>query len=168
MRAAGGLPYRMSVSFEAHLEAGGPSFMPTQVVVVPPPLIAALGGGAIKRVLGTLNNYPVRLSMLPQAGGGRYLLINKALCQAAGVQVGQRVTLCLAPDPAPTFVELPPELAEALAAWPEAEQQFDWLAASMRRAVAQHIGQARHPETRARRAVEITERLARDAHPFRK
>ncbi|QJX46327.1 DUF1905 domain-containing protein [Hymenobacter taeanensis] len=155
------------VSFEAQLEHGGPSFMPTQIVVVPPLVLQALGSKT-KRVVGTLNGYPVRLGLLAQAGGGRYVMINKDLCQAAGVQVGQHVRLSLIPDPEPDRVDLPTELTEAFEAWPEAGAQFERLSGSMRRAVAQHIATARQAETRARRAVEITERLARRAHPFRK
>jgi len=158
----------MSYSFEAPLEPGGPSFMPTQVVVVPPLILEALGGKSTKRVVGTLNGYPIRLSLLPQTGGGRYLMLNKDLCQAAGVRLGQHVTLSLAPDPEPDRVDLPTELGEAFDAWPEAGAQFELLSGSMRRAVAQHISTARQTETKARRAVEITERLARGAHPFRK
>lgn len=156
-----------AVSFEAYLEHGGPSFMPTQVVVVPPLVLAALGSQT-KRVIGTLNGHPIRLGLLAQAGGGRYLMINKDLCQAAQVQVGQHVQVHLSPDPEPDRVDLPTELAEAFEAWPEAGEQFATLSGSMRRAVAQHIATARQAETRARRAVEITERLARGAHPFRK
>ncbi|GAB3232784.1 hypothetical protein GCM10027346_20260 [Hymenobacter seoulensis] len=158
----------MSTTFTAHIEAGGPSFMPTQVVVVPPLVLEALGGKSIKRVVGTLNGHPIRLSLLPQTGGGRYLMLNKDLCYAASVQVGQQVTLMLAPDPEPDRVDIPDELSEAFAAWPEAGLGFEKLSASMRRAVVQHITTARQPETRARRAVELTERLAKGAHPFRK
>lgn len=157
-----------TISFAAQLEHGGPSFMPTQVIVVPPLVLEALGGKSTKRVTGTLNGHPIRLGLLPQTGGGRYLMINKDVCQAVGVRVGQSVALTLAPDPEPDRVDLPPELAEALEAWPEAAAQFESLSGSMRRAVAQHISTARQAETRARRAVEITERLARRAHPFRK
>jgi hypothetical protein len=154
--------------FQALLEPGGPSFMPTQIVVVPSLVVAALGGKSAKRVTGTLNGHSVRLGLLPLPGGGRYLMINKELCCAAGVQVGQHVTLSLAPDPNPDFVELPEELAEALAAWPEAETGFNGYSASHRRAMAQHVATAKQAETRARRAVELAERLATGRHPFRK
>ncbi|MBX0291412.1 YdeI/OmpD-associated family protein [Hymenobacter sp. HSC-4F20] len=154
--------------FDATLEAGGPSFMPTQVVVVPPLVVAALGGKSARRVRGTLNGYPIRLGLLPLTGGGRYLMINKEICRAAGVQLGQHVRLQLEPDPEPDQVDLPAELAEAFEAWPEAGVEFERLSGSMRRAVAQHVRAARQAETRARRAVELTERLARRAHPFRK
>ncbi|RSK46234.1 YdeI/OmpD-associated family protein [Hymenobacter perfusus] len=156
-----------TATFETTLERGGPSFMPTQIVVVPPLALLALGKST-RRIMGTLNGHPVRLGLLPLPGGGRYLMINKDLCRTIGIRLGQRVYLELAPDPEPDHVDLPSELAEAFEAWPEAAEQFAHLSGSMRRAVAQHISSAKQAETRARRAVEMTERLARGAHPFRK
>ena len=141
--------------------------MPTQIVVVPPLALLALGKST-RRVPGTLNGHPVRLGLLPLPGGGRYLMINKDLCRLIGIRLGQRVYLVLAPDPEPDQVDLPPELTEAFGAWPEAAEQFAQLSGSMRRAVAQHVNSAKQAETRARRTVEITERLARGANPFRK
>lgn len=155
-------------TFQALLEPGGPSFMPTQIVVVPPLVVEALGGKAAKRMTGTVNGFPVRLGLLPLPGGGRYLMLNKDLCRAAGIQLGQHVTVHLTPDPQPDMVDLPEELAEALAAWPEAEVGFQQYSTSHRRAMAQHIASAKLPETRARRAVELAERLALGRHPFRK
>lgn len=155
-------------TFQALLETGGPSFMPTQIVVVPPLVVAALGGKAAKRVTGNINDFPVRLGLLPLPGGGRYLMLNKDLCRAAGVQVGQHLMVSLAPDPQPDVVDLPEELAEALDAWPEADAGFQHHSASHRRAMAQHVASAKLPETRARRAVELAERLALGRHPFRK
>lgn len=154
-------------TFRAVLEAGGPSFMPTQVVVVPPLVVEALGGKSAKRVTGTLNGHAVRLGLLPLPGGGRYLMINKDLCRLFGIELGQLVTVCLAPDPNPDVVDLPEELAEALAAWPEAEAAFQRYSASHRRAMAQRVATAKQAETRARRAVELAERLAHGRHPFR-
>ena len=63
-------------TFRAVLEAGGPSFMPTQILVVPEAAWQAVGGKATKRVLATLNGRPERLGLLPLEGGGRYLLPN--------------------------------------------------------------------------------------------
>jgi hypothetical protein len=157
-----------SLSFEALLEPGGPSFMPTQIVLVPLAIVEALGGKATRRVMGTLNGHPVRLGLQPMSSGERYLMINKDLCQAAGVRLGQRVQLTLAPDPDPDHVDLPNELAQALDAWPEAAAGFARLTPGGRRALAYHITTAKQAETRARRAVEIAERLAVGAHPFRK
>jgi len=141
--------------------------MPTQVVVVPQQVVEALGGKATRRVAGTLNGHPIRLGLLPMKSGERMLMINKNLCQMAGVQIGQQVTLILHPDPTPDHIDLPDELAEALAAWPEAEAGFHKYSGSFRRAMAQHVGTAKLAETRARRAIALAERLAAGRHPFR-
>jgi hypothetical protein len=155
-------------TFEALLEPGGPSFMPTQILVVPLAVVEALGGKSLRRVTGTLNGHPVRLGLQPMRGGERYLMVNKDLCQAVGLELGQRVRVSLAPDPDPDHVDLPEELAEALEAWPEARVAFEAYSASHRRGIAYHVGTAKQAGTRARRAVEVAERLAVGAHPFRK
>ncbi len=149
------------------LAAGGPSFMPTQVVAVPEAAWLALGGKATKRVVATLNGHTERLGLLPQQGGGRYLMLRKELCQRLGLAIGDAIEVSLTPDPHPDYVDLPDELAEALAAWPEAETAFLAYSGAARRAMARKVAAARRPETRARYAVELAERLARGAHPFR-
>lgn len=141
--------------------------MPTQLIVVPAAAWQALGGKATKRVVATLNGHAERLGLLPLAGGGRYLLLRKDLCQRLGFSIGQQITVSLAPDPDPDYVDLPAELAEALAAWPEAEAAFLAQSGALRRAIARKIEAAKLLETRARYAVEITGRLARGQHPFR-
>jgi hypothetical protein len=156
-----------STLFRAMLEAGGPSFMPTQIVVVPDHVWRAVGGKATKRVIATLNGYAARLGLLPQEGGGRYLMLRKTLCQQLGLEIGQELEVRLAPDPNPDYVDLPDELAEALAAWPEAETAFLAHTGAMRRAMARKVADAKRPDTRARYAVELAERLARGGHPFR-
>ena len=156
-----------SPTFRAQLEAGGPSFMPTQIVVVPTKALAALPPKT-KRVLATLNGGHVeRLGLLPLPGGGRHLMLRKVLCEQLGLRIGQELTVALAADPNPDHVDLPDELAEALAAWPEAEVAFLAYSASHRRAMARKVAAAKRPETRARYAVELAERLARGQHPFR-
>ncbi len=157
----------MPVSFRAVLEAGGPSFMPTQIIVVPDAAWQALGGKTTKRVVATLNGHAERLGLLPRESGGRYLMLRKELCQRLGVAIGQAIDLSLAPDPNPDYVDLPDELAEALAAWPEAEAGFLAHSGAMRRAIARKVADAKRPDTRARYAVELAERLARGSHPFR-
>lgn len=157
----------MPVSFRAVLEADGPSFMPTQIIVVPDAAWQALGGKTTKRVVATLNGHAERLGLLPREGGGRYLMLRKELCLRLGVAIGQAIDLTLAPDPNPDYVDLPDELAEALAAWPEAEAGFLAHSGAMRRAIARKVADAKRPDTRARYAVELAERLARGSHPFR-
>lgn len=155
------------VVFRAVLEAGGPSFMPTQIVVVPSEVLDALGGKATKRVVCTIGGHALRLGLLPLEGGGRYLMLNKDVCHAVGIARGQELAIGIEPDPSPDHVDLPDELAEALAAWPEAETAFNNYSGSHRRAMARLVAEARQPATRARHAVQLVERLGRGLHPFR-
>jgi len=160
-------PTLPTATFQAVLEAGGPSFMPTQIVVVPEAAWQTVGGKATKRVVATLNGHTERLGLLPLEGGGRYLLLRKDLCQRLGLTTGQAIKVSLTSDPDPDHVDLPDELAEALGAWPEAEAAFARQSGAIRRAIARKVADAKRPETRARYAVELAERLARGAHPFR-
>jgi len=154
------------IVFRATLEPGGPSFMPTQVVVVPAAVLAALGKGT-KRVVCTIHGQPLRLGLLPLESGGRYLMLNKDVCRAIGIQLGQELHLGITIDPNPDHVDLPSKLVEAFAAWPEAETAFNAYSGAHRRAMARLVNEAKQRETRARRAVQLVERLGRGLHPFR-
>ena len=155
------------ITFRAVLAPGGPSFMPTQTIVVPAEVLGALGGKATKRVIVIVHGHALRLGLLPLAGGGRYLMLNQDVCRAVAIGLGQELEISIAPDPNPDHVDLPDELAEALAAWPEAETAFDQYSGAHRRAMARLVDEAKQRETRIRRAVTLTERLARGLHPFR-
>jgi len=141
--------------------------MPTQVIVVPEAVLAALGGKDTKRVIVTIRGHALRLGLLPLAGGGRYLMLNKDVCRAVGIALGQALDVAIAPDPTPDHIDLPTELAEAFAAWPEAETAFNTYSGAHRRAMARLVAEAKQPETRARRAVALVEQLAQGRHPFR-
>lgn len=104
-----------SLAFRARLEPGGPSFMPTQTVVVPRDVLVALGKGT-KRVVVGRAGHALRLGLLPLPGGGGYLMLNKDVCRALGIALGQELVVTIAPDPNPDHVDLPDELAEAFAA----------------------------------------------------
>lgn len=156
-----------AVSFRAVLEPGGPSFMPTQTIVVPAHVLEALGGKKAKRVVCTIREKALRLGLLPLKGGGCYLMLNKDVCRAVGIALGDELEVLIAPDPNPDHVDLPGKLAEALAAWPEAETAFHNYSGAHRRAMAQWVNVAKQANTRAGRAVLLTERLGRGLHPFR-
>ena len=141
--------------------------MPTQTIVVPAEILEALGGKKAKRVIVTIRGHALRLGLLPLEGGGRYLMLNKDVCAAVGIKLGDELEITIEPDPNPDHVDLPDELAEALAAWPEAETAFNNYSGAHRRAMARLVDEAKQRETRIRRAVKLTENLARGLHPFR-
>jgi hypothetical protein len=115
----------------------------------------------------TIRGQALRLGLLLLEGGGRYLMLNKDVCRELGIELGQELDVEIAPDPNPDHVDVPDELAEALAAWPEAETAFNNYSGAHRRAMARLVDEAKQPATRARRAVTLVERLGRGLHPFR-
>ncbi len=72
---------------------------------------------------------------------------------------GDEVEVTLALDTAPRTVELPADLAEALAGEPEARAFLDGLSPSRRKRYALGVSEAKKPETRARRVVKAVEAL---------
>lgn len=59
--------------------------------------------------------------------------------------------------------EIPVELRAALAASPAARRAFDAMPPSHRREYATWVGEAKKPETRARRAAEAVKRILQKA-----
>lgn len=141
--------------FEAVLEhgRGGGALVPL------PAEIAAALGAARARVRGTLNGVEFRSSTMPVGGGRACLGVHKATRQAAGAEFGQPVVIEMEADDAPRQVEVPPELAAALAAAPELQDVYDRLSFSHRREYAQWVAGAKRPETRTRRVNETLNRL---------
>ena len=70
-----------------------------------------------------------------------------------------RFTARLEPIESGTFVVIPAEVVEALAAEPAAKAAFEGLAPSHRREYADHVARAKRPETRHRRAIDAVDHL---------
>ena len=142
--------------FTAELEAGrGGGAM----VLVPPKIATALGGLRQMRVVGTLNDVPYQSSVMPYGGRGLFLGVHKATREAAGVLPGERVDVVVSRDDRPRVVEIPAELAAALAADPAAQAAFDRLSFTNRKEIAGSVAEAKRPETRERRLAAAMARL---------
>jgi len=63
--------------------------------------------------------------------------------------------------PGPASIQLPPDLAGALAAEPKAQAMFDILTSQNRYAILYRTSSAKQPETRARRIEQFVSMLAR-------
>jgi uncharacterized protein YdeI (YjbR/CyaY-like superfamily) len=61
----------------------------------------------------------------------------------------------------PATMEVPPDLTEALAAEPKAQEMFETLNSQNRYAILYRIGTAKRADTRARRIREFVAMLAR-------
>jgi hypothetical protein len=143
------------IRFEARLEAhGGGSF-----VTVPREVSERLGGRARIPVRGSLNGVPFRSSTMPMGDGGHCVGFRKDQRAAARVEIGDLVVVELARDDEERRVELPRELADALAAEPRLREAFEGLSYTARRERAEAVRGARKPETSARRLAAILDEL---------
>jgi hypothetical protein len=144
-----------AITLQGELLARGPA----AAFVLDDDQVATVGEGA-KRfpVVATINGYTWRTSVARM--GGEFLVgLNKEVRSGAGVAAGDTVTLELSLDTEPRTVEVPPALADALAADPEARAIYDGLAFTHRKEYARWITEAKREETRARRVTQALKML---------
>ncbi|MCC7492042.1 MAG: DUF1905 domain-containing protein [Fimbriimonadaceae bacterium] len=118
-----------------------------------------VGQRARVRLAGQLNGSPFATASNPQGDGRHFVFVNQELQQAAGVRVGDTVTIEWEVAAAPPELLLPADLAAALAA-AGCRESFDGLAYSHRRAWLRSIESARRPQTRLQRIAACAARLA--------
>jgi len=76
-----------------------------------------------------------------------------------GVRAGERARLVPAPDTSERSVSVPAELSRILKQSKSLQRFYDGLSNSARRDIARSIANAKHAETRKRRAEQMAERL---------
>jgi bacteriocin resistance YdeI/OmpD-like protein/uncharacterized protein DUF1905 len=114
-------------------------------------------------VRATVNGHAFR-STLMRYGETDYLGLNRKARDDAGVEAGQRITVELEVDDEPRVVEVPPQLANALARDEEASEAFERLSYTHRREFAEWVGEAKREETRTRRAGQALAMLREGKH----
>jgi hypothetical protein len=115
-------------------------------------------GKARAPVRGTVNGTPFRTTVAVY--GGTYLIgFNRELREQAGVAIGDEVSVEIELDDEPRTVEIPPRLAEALAAAPDAREAFERLSYTHRREYVEWILDAKRTETAERRVDRTMEAL---------
>ncbi len=121
---------------------------------VPAEAIAALGGKKKPPVIVTVNGFTYRSTVA--AYGDVYMLpLSQERRAAAGVAAGDVVEVTLELDTEPRTVEVPEDLAAALAAKPGARAAFDALSYTTRKEHARQVTEAKAQETRERRIAKI-------------
>jgi hypothetical protein len=117
---------------------------------VPVDVVEAFGRGKRPPVTVTINGYTYRSTVA--AYGEVYMLpLAAEHREAAGVAAGEEIEVELELDTAPREVEVPPDLATALDAAPDAKRAFEALSYSNKRRITLAIADAKTPETRQRR-----------------
>jgi hypothetical protein len=127
-------------------------------IQVPDQVVEALGSGRRPAVKVTINGYTYRSTVAVL--GGRYMVGVSAEHRAgAGVAGGDEVDVDIELDTAPREVEVPADLAAALAAEPEARRTFDSLSYSNKSWHVLQVEGAKTDETRQRRIARSVDLL---------
>jgi hypothetical protein len=121
--------------------------------------VSALGGGGRPKVVVTVKGYEFR-SSIAKMGGEYWLGVSAERRAAAGVRAGDVLDLDIVLDTQERTVDVPEDLALALAAEPAAQATWDKLAPSHRKAHVDAVLGAKAAETRARRIAKAVEMLA--------
>ncbi|HKW73123.1 MAG TPA: YdeI/OmpD-associated family protein [Candidatus Dormibacteraeota bacterium] len=128
-------------------------------VLVPREVNAMLGLKGRPKIQAVIAGNPYRGSLMPMGDGTFGLGVLKSIQQAAGVKGGDTITVELELDTAPRTVELPPDLARAIARDKKASAAWAKLSYTNKREMARSLDEAKKPDTRARRLAAAVEKL---------
>jgi len=129
------------------------------LVALPGDAAYVLGAKGRLPVVAWFNEIEYRGSTMPTGGGSLCIGISKSVRAAAGVGIGDPVHVRIEIDDAPRTVEIPGDLAAALAA-AGLTDVFASLSYTHRREHVRAVEDAKRPETRARRIEQTVARLA--------
>lgn len=129
-------------------------------VILPKNASAKLPSRGMTTVEGTINAVPFRATLEPDGQKSHWFKVARKIREAAGADVGDVVTLEIAPSAEEPEPRVPPDLRRALAAAPKAKQLWSDITPIARRDWIQWIASARQAETRARRVDSACSMLA--------
>lgn len=129
-------------------------------VVLPKDASASLPRRGRTTVSGTINGHPFQATLEPDGRLSHWLLVNRQLREAAGVEVGDIVTLEIMPVEQEPEPEIPPDLQAALAAAPEARRIWNNTTTIARLDWIHWITSAKQAKTRAKRISDVCDMLA--------
>jgi hypothetical protein len=127
-------------------------------IQIPAECIAALGAGKKPKVIVSLKDFTYRTTVAVM-GGEFWVPLSQERREAAGVQAGETLEITLELDTEPRTVEVPEDLAAALAQAGGAAAAFDALSYSARKEHVRQVESAKAQETRSRRIAGIIEKL---------
>ena len=127
-------------------------------IEVPPAVVESLGRGKRVAVNVTVGAHTYRTTVAPY-GGAYFIPLSAENREAAGVAAGDDVVVEISVDTAPRVMKAPPDLAAALKSAPDAEEFFESLSYSHKRAYVDWIISAKKDETRERRVTQAVEML---------
>lgn len=131
-------------------------------IEVPAEVVQALGQGRrrvpVTVTFVTLGSYSYRTTIAPM-GGSSWIPLSAEHREAAGLAANDSVEVDLERDDAPRSVDVPADLAVALAAAPGAQAAFDALSYSNQRRHVLSVEGAKTDGTRTRRVAKVVAEL---------
>lgn len=132
---------------------------PAAAIVLTDAQVATLAGGrktaAVKVTVNDRHTFEGRIARM---GGENLVGFNRAVRAAAGVEAGDRIEVVIVVDTVERSVEVPADLADAMAEAGVADQ-FGKLAPSHRKEYVRWITDAKRPDTRAKRVEEAVQKI---------
>ncbi|WP_395639546.1 YdeI/OmpD-associated family protein [Pseudolysinimonas sp.] len=128
-------------------------------IVVPDEVLDSFGAGKRVPVVVTIDGGYSYRSTTAVMGGRTLISFNAETRAQTGKAGGDEVEVTLEHDLAPRTVEMPSEVAAALAGDAEATAAWERLAPSRQKEHARTIADAKGDETRSRRVAKIVELL---------
>ncbi len=129
-------------------------------VKVPANVSADIGIEGQVPIRGTVGGESFRSTLMARGAGGHYLVVPRPLRDALGVAAGDEVDVEFEVDSEPRTVDVPADLAKALAENAAASESFGSFAPSYRKAYIDWIEDAKLEPTRARRLAKAVAMLA--------
>ncbi len=123
-----------------------------------------------RRVLCSVRGLsPWHAALMPDGSGDYFVIVNKERRRAAGLEVGNRVTIELRPDESKYGADIAPELEELFYQDPEGSDLFHALTPGLQRSIIYIVSKPKGSATRLRRAVVLIDYLkaVRGAFDFR-
>lgn len=124
-------------------------------VPLPDEVADAFAASGITYVEGTLNGVAYRRVIHNRPDGIRCLKFGKTWLELAQLDIDAEIMVEMMPDPDPSRVDVPDELAVLFADDPAAEHIWQSLSVSKRKTMAYDITRAKRRETRERRARAV-------------
>lgn len=129
-------------------------------LVLPKEISEKLPRRGMTTIEGTMNGHAFQTTLEPDGQLSHWLKVNKQMREAAGVNVGETITLEVMPVEEEPDPEVPKELKEALDASPEAQAMWSDITTIARLDWIHWITSAKQAKTRTKRITNACDMLA--------
>jgi hypothetical protein len=118
---------------------------------IPPEISSTFATKGQVRVKGSLNGFHLRSTALPSGDGSQYLVVGKEIRDQIHAHQGDKVLVTIELDLDERSVDIPQDLALALASRPEAKSAFEKMSFFHQKEYVDWVQSAKYAETRKSR-----------------